>query len=183
MSEANATVAVPEVLVEVVEQLAGVYERAMALPDARKLEWEVHERLKEIDRRTMEICFEGKAREAVDSRIAEARCLSCDQWASLHEFEAPRYAITVRGRVDYRRPVFRCVDRGCQRERSLFDEQLGLEPKEHFTPLVQSKVAWAATSSASFERAVKDLSRLAELERRSKAAGDEARRDRLRVRT
>lgn len=163
MSEANATVAVPEVLVEVVEQLAGVYERAMALPDARKLEWEVHERLKEIDRRTMEICFEGKAREAVDSRIAEARCLSCDQWASLHEFEAPRYAITVRGRVDYRRPVFRCVDRGCQRERSLFDEQLGLEPKEHFTAMMQDKILWSATTQNGFDRASRDLAHQVEI--------------------
>ena len=163
MSQAQVRVAVPVVLVEVVELLVGAYEKAMGLPDVKKLEWTVHEGLKEIDRRTMEICFQQKAREVVDNRIAEVRCKACDGWAGLYKSEAPRYVITVRGRVDYRRPVFRCEDRDCLTERCLFDEELGLEPKEHFTPMMQDKIAWSATMQLGFDRASRDLAHQVEL--------------------
>lgn len=163
MSKAQRSVIVPAVLVEVVELLVHAYEQAMGLPDAKKLEWTVHEGLKEVDRRAMEICFQQKAREAESNRIAEVRCKSCEEWAGLYQSEAPRYVITVRGRVDYQRPVFRCEDRGCQVERCLFDEELGLEPKEHFTPMMQDKIAWSATTQDGFARASADLAHQVEL--------------------
>ena len=167
-------VAVDPLIVDVVQALQGLTQQVRELPDACAVERLVHERLKPIERTYMEQCVRLKIEQVIEQDVREVRCHHCEAWTVVRERRAARWALTVRGRIDFARPVYRCERRDCQRERCLVDEQLGLEPKEHFTPLVQSKVAWAATSSASFERAVKDLSRLAELERRSKAAGDEA---------
>ena len=71
----------------------------------------------------------------------------------MREPAAPRYALTVRGRVDFTRPVYRCDQEGCARERAPVDEQLGLAPKSHYTRLLEDKIAWAGTTAASFAQA------------------------------
>lgn len=157
-------VAVDPMIVDVVEALQGLTQQVRELPDACAVERLVHEGLKSIERAYMEQCVRLKVEQVIEEDVREVRCPHCDGWAVVRQTRAARWALTVRGRIDFERPVYRCEGRDCQRERCLVDEQLGLEPKEHFTPLVQSKVAWAATSSASFERAGKDLTRLAELE-------------------
>jgi hypothetical protein len=145
-------------LLPVVQRLQAMFEEVRALPDARKLELTVHQALKDIERQTMEICIQDQARQASEKDVREVRCPHCEHgWAALLEPAAPRYAETVRGRVEYARPVYRCLERDCYRERSPFDEELGLETKEHYTPLMQDKIAWAGTSSFSFQRASRDL--------------------------
>lgn len=145
-------------LLPVVQLLQATFEQVHALPDARGVERTVHQALKDIERLTMELCIQDKAQQAQFSNVQEVRCPHCEHgWAALLERAAPRYAETVRGRVDYQRPVYRCLERDCQKERCLFDEELGLEPKEHYTPLMQDKIAWAGTSSLGFERASRDL--------------------------
>jgi hypothetical protein len=152
------TVQVPDPLLPVVELLTAMFDKVAALPDARKLEATVHKDFKKIERQAMEACVQHKAEQIVDKDVREVRCPHCERgWAVLLEPIAPRYAETVRGRVDYTRPVYRCDQPDCRRERSLFDEELGLEPKEHYTPLMQNKLAWAGTSGSSFERASRDL--------------------------
>jgi hypothetical protein len=145
-------------LLPVVQLLQAMFDQVHELPDARRVERTVHQALKVIERQTMEICIQDKARQAIDKDVREVRCPHCAQgWAARLEPAAARYAETVRGRVDYERPVYRCLERDCQRERSPFDEELGLEPKEHYTPPMQDKIAWAGTSSFSFQRASRDL--------------------------
>jgi hypothetical protein len=113
----------------------------------------------------MEICVRRKAEQAAQHDVRETRCPHCERgWAVRLEEEAPRYAVTVRGRIDYVRPVYRCDQADCRRERCLFDEELGLDAKEHYTPLMQDKLAWAGTSGSSFERASRDLAHQNEIE-------------------
>jgi hypothetical protein len=159
------TVDVPDPLLPVVELLTALYAKIDALPDARKLEAIVHQDLKRLEQQTMEICVQLKAHQARFNNVPEVRCPHCEHgWAVLLEEAAPRYAITVRDRVDFVRPVYRCDQADCRRERCLFDEELGLDPKEHYTPLMQSKLAWAGTSGSSFERASRDLAHQNEID-------------------
>lgn len=152
------TLLVPAPLLPVVELLTAMFDKIAAQPDARKLELTVHQDFKKIERQAMEVCVQHKAGQTVEKDVREVRCPHCQQgWAGLLEQAAPRYAETVRGRVDYTRPVYRCDQPDCRRERCLFDEELGLEPKEHYTPLMQDKLAWAGASGSSFERASRDL--------------------------
>jgi hypothetical protein len=138
----QTTVPVPDPLLPVVQLLTTLFHKVEALPDARKLEAMVHQDLKQIECQSMEACVQFKAQEAIAKDVRETRCPHCeDGWAVLLEQAAPRYAVTVRGRVDYVRPVYRCDRPDCRRERSLFDEELGLDPKEHYTPLMQDKLA------------------------------------------
>lgn len=159
---------VPVDVAEDLVELIGRIERLVAvvegLPDARVLEQTVHEELKEIDRAVMALCVERKAQQALARDVRDVRCPRCEEgWALLLKSDAERYAVTIRGRVDYRRAVYRCTERSCQRERSPFDEEMGLEGKEHFTPLVQKKVVWAAAMLGSFEKAEADMVHQAEL--------------------
>lgn len=157
------TVHVPAQLLPVVELLTALFDKIDGLPDARKLETTVHQDFKRIEQQVMEVCVRHKAQQAVRNDVREVRCPHCQRgWAVLLDPAAPRYAATVRGRVDFARPVYRCVD--CQRERCPFDEELGLEPKEHYTPLMQDKLAWAGTSGSSFERASRDLAHQNEID-------------------
>jgi hypothetical protein len=145
-------------LVPVVQELQTLFAAVHERPDARGLELMVHGALNQIARQTMEICIQTKARQAQGKDVREVRCPHCAQgWAALLDGAAPRYAETLAGRVDYERPVYRCLERDCQKERCPFDEELGLEPREHYTPPMQDKLAWAGTSGSSFERASRDL--------------------------
>jgi len=158
------TLQVPDPLLPVVELLTAMFDKIQAQPDARKLEATVHQDCKRIEQQAMEVCLQRKAQQAVEKDVREVRCPHCEKgWAVLLE-TAPRYAITVRGRVDYVRPVYRCDQSDCRRERCLFDEELGLDPKEHYTPLMQDKLAWAGTSGSSFERASRDLAHQNEID-------------------
>jgi hypothetical protein len=156
-SPLSVTITIPheyEACVQLLQQLAAEIE---SLPDARALEQTVHERLTELDQLTMQAGFRHKARHAVEKDIRHVRCAHCEDWASLLDAAAPRFAITVRGRVDFARPVFRCEDTDCHHERCVFDEELGLEPKEHYTPMAQNKIAYAGVSETSFGRARAEL--------------------------
>lgn len=165
MSYTFSTTKVPSPMLPVIQILTDLFETVDQLPDAQKLEMTVHQALNQIENKSMQACVEHKARQAIDKDVREARCPYCERgWAVLLEAAAPRYAVTVRGRVDYTRPVYRCDQSDCRRERSLFDEELGLQAKEHYTPLMQNKIAWAGTSGASFERASRDLEHLNEIE-------------------
>lgn len=150
-------------LSEAVARLQALGEAVEALADARGLERLVHEGLKDVDRLVMEGCVRKKAEQACEQEIEEVSCACCEGWATLLRRDAERYAVTVRGRVDYTRPVYRCVDRTCQKERAPFDEQLGLESKEHLTPLVQRKAVYAGVTACSFEKAEGQVEHQAEL--------------------
>jgi hypothetical protein len=163
-SSRSIHVTLPRCFGVVIERLHSMYEEVRALPDVRGVESLVHERLKEIDRLSMEVCIQEKGREEIEKGIEEIRCVKCAEgWATTYRCESPRFATTVRGRVDYTRTVYRCTDRQCQATRSPFDEELGLEGKEHFTPLMQNKVAWAGASCSSFEGASKDFAHQMEM--------------------
>ena len=158
MSYPLSTIQVPTAMLPVVKLCVTLFETIDRLPDAKALEARAHEALQQIETGAMQVCVEHKARQAAEKGVREARCLYCEHgWAVVLAPAAARYAVTVRGRVDYVRPVYRCDQADCRHERCLFDEELGLEPKEHYTPLMQSKLAWAGTSGASFERASRDL--------------------------
>ena len=164
MSEAKVTVEMAGALVPVVAMLERMLEEVRGLPDGRGVEWTVHERLKAIDRASMEVCVQEKAREAAERDIREVRCPHCeDEWAVLLDPRAPRRIVTVRGAIRYERAIYRCARRDCQRQRSPFDEELGLEGKERFTPLVQDKIAWAGALFGSFEKARADMEHQVEL--------------------
>ncbi len=159
------SVHVPAALLPVVALLSEMYDTVEALPDARGLELTVHRDFKRIERLAMEVCVRRAAQRAVDKGVREVRCTHCRHgWAVLLDPAAERYCVTVRGRVDYARPVYRCDQADCRRERCLFDEELGLDPKEHYTPPMQSKLAWAGASGSSFERASRDLAHQNEIE-------------------
>jgi len=159
------TIHLPDALLPVTQLLTAMFDKIQALPDARKVELIVHQEFKKIEQQTMEVCVQRKAEQAADKDVREVRCPHCEKgWAVRLEPLAPRYAETVRGRVDFVRPVYRCDQPDCRRERCLLDEELGLEPKEHYTPLMQSKLAWAGTSGSSFERASRDLEHQNELQ-------------------
>lgn len=165
MNRSLSTVQVPAPMAPIVQLLTVMFNKVQALPDARKLEATVHRDFKHIERQSMETCIQFKAQQAIDKDVREARCPHCARgWVVLLDPAAARYAETVRGRVDYARPVYRCDQEGCRRERSLFDEELGLEPKEHYTPAMQNKLAWAGTGGASFERARRDLAHQNEIQ-------------------
>ena len=156
-------VSVPVALVDVVDDLSGLFGRVVDRAGARGLEAEVHEGLKEVDRAFMSACVRQKAREAVESDTQEVVCPHCGQWAELLNPQAKRHVVTLRGRVDYRRPVYQCSQRECRKQRAPFDEELGLGPKEHFSPLVQQKAAWAGGTMTSYGLAAKDMLRQAEI--------------------
>lgn len=158
MPYSRSKISVPQPLVPVVQLLMTMFDTVEALPDARQLERTVHRDLKALERQSMEICVRRKAEQAVQKDVRETRCPHCERgWAVLLDAAAPRYAVTVRGRVDFARPVYRCDQPECRHERCLFDAELGLDPKEHYTPPMQDKLAWAGTSGSSFERASRDL--------------------------
>ena len=164
MNARSVTVAVTPALVPAIALLQNLHDKVMALPDLKSLEHTVHEQLKEVDRLTMELCLVDKIRQSAPALTHEVRCRHCGSgWAVRSAPAAPRYAITVRGRVDYTRPVYRCDQPGCGRERSPVDEQLGLGPKEHYTRLIENKIAWAGTTAASFAQASAQMGHQVEL--------------------
>ena len=156
-------VPVPVALVEVVGGFSELYEKVGSRADARGLELEVHEGLKKVDQAFMSACVRQKARQAVENGTQEVVCPNCAEWAELLHLEAKRHLVTLRGRVDYLRPVYQCSQRECRKQRAPFDEELGLEPKEHFSPLVQKKAAWAGAMLTSFDRASEDMKNQAEI--------------------
>lgn len=148
----------------VVAKLDSLYDLILNLPDATELEIQVHQGLKEIDREFMEVCIESKSQQYIDEENDAVICPCCDDsWATLLSPDEPRYAITVRGRVNYKRPVYRCTKGYCRKERAPFDEELGLDPKEHFTPLVQKKAVWSGTILSSYEKAHENMVHQAEI--------------------
>lgn len=149
MNPAPVVVRVAPALADIVTQLQALHEEVMALPNLKDYEKTVHEGLKPIDRALMETLLVEKIKTGGATQTAEVRCRHCEQgWAVLHEAQAPRYAVTVRGRVDFTRPVYRCEH--CQRERAPVDEELGLAPKSHYTKRMENKIAWAAATASSF---------------------------------
>lgn len=160
----TVSVDVPVELAPMVQGLVELFGVLDGLEDARGLELSVHEGLKDLDRQMMEVNIAHKARQYREQDIREVRCPHCgDGWATLLDEDLPRFATTIRGRVDYQRPVYRCTNLNCRRERSPFDEQLGLEGKEHLTPLVQKKMVWAGAMLSSFDKAQQDMAHQAEL--------------------
>lgn len=160
----KVTVEVAVDLVELIERMEGLVEKVEELPNARRLEQTVHEGMKEIDRAMMQVCVVRKAGQEAERDIREVRCPQCKGgWAVRLASEAERYAVTVRGRVDFRRPVYQCTERSCRRERAPFDEELGLDGKEHLTPLVQQKAVWAGAMLGSYEKAQEDMVHQVEL--------------------
>lgn len=156
-------VPVPAVLVDVVSGIERLFEQATGRVSARGLEAEVHEGLREIDSMFMSACVREKARQAVTDNVEEVVCPHCGAWASLFDKERKRHMVTVRGRVDFHRPVFQCSNRECRRERAPLDEELGLGAKEHFSPLVRKKTAWAGAMLGSFDKASQDMIHQAEI--------------------
>ena len=160
-------VLVPVEIAEVCEGLSRAFEAISLRPDARGLEGDVHERLTELDRRFMEICVRERARQATESISEGVMCGRCEEWATplkrKGRSEFKRHFITLRGRVDFVRPVFECSNRQCRTQRAPFDEELGLAPKEHFSPLVQKKAAWAGAMLTSYDRASEDMRQQAEI--------------------
>jgi hypothetical protein len=154
MNPALVVVRVAPALADILTQLQTLYETLMALPDLKSFEKTVHEELKSIDRQVMETMLVEKIKTGGAAHTQEVRCRHCaDGWAVLREPAAPRYAITVRGRVDFTRPVYRCDQSDCQHERAPVDEELGLAAKSHYTRLMENKIAWAGTTAASFAQA------------------------------
>lgn len=164
MNPTLVAVEVAPALAEIVAQLQGLYETVMALPNLKTFEKTVHEELKVIDRQMMETMLVEKIRAGGLANTQEVRCRHCPEgWAALRAPDAPRYAITVRGRVDFTRPVYRCDQGDCQRERALVDEELGLAPKSHYTRLLENKIAWAGTTAASFVQGAKQMEHQVEI--------------------
>ena len=138
MGRPTISTPIARALLPMVQFLQTTFEQVHALADAHGVERAVHQALKQIERQIMELCIQDKAQQARQNNVQEGRGLQCEHgWAALQDQPAPRYAETVRGCVDYQRPVYRCLERVCQKECSPFDEELGLEPKEHYTPLMQ----------------------------------------------
>ena len=154
MAPVLVDVRVAPALAGVVAQLQTLYETVMALPDLKTFEQTVHEELQRIDRLAMEELLVEKIKTAGAAATQEVRCRHCASgWAVLREPAAPRYAVTVRGRVDFTRPVYRCDQADCAHERAPVDEELGLTPKSHYTRLMENKIAWAGTTGSSFAQA------------------------------
>jgi hypothetical protein len=161
MSYTLSTVEVPTPLLHVIGLFTATIDR---LPDARKLEVTVHRDFAAIQRLSMEACVRHKAQAAIVKDVRETHCPHCEGgWAVLREPQAPRYAVTVRGRVDFTRPVYRCDQADCARERAPVDEELGLEPKSHYTRGLENKIAWAGTTSSSFTQAGKQMEHQVEI--------------------
>ena len=160
----NVEVVVPVKLVPVVENLVSLYDSVRDLPDATELELRVHEDLKNTDQQIMELCIQSKAEQCIEEKVEEVRCPDCkESWASLLSPSEHRYADTIRGRVHYERPVYRCTKGYCRKERAPFDEELGLGPKEHYTPLVQKKAVWSGAMLTSYQKAHGDMVHQAEI--------------------
>ena len=165
----HVQVEIPEKMAPIVEKLSSLYESALRLPDARGLESCVHEGLKDPDREMMELCIQSKASQCIEEEVQAVMCPYCEQnWSTLLSPSEPRYVITLRGKVDYERPVYRCTKGNCRRERAPFDEELGVDPKEHFTPLVQKKAVRAGITNGSFEKAHDEMVYQAEIPMSSK---------------
>jgi len=164
MNPALVDVRVAPALAGVVAQLQALHETVMDLPDLKVFEKTVHEELKSIDRQVMETLLVEKIKASGPTATAEVRCRHCAPgWAVLREAEAPRYAVTVRGRVDFTRPVYRCDHAACSRERAPVDEELGLAPKSHYTRGMENKIAWAGTTASSFAQASKQMEHQVEI--------------------
>lgn len=164
MNYAPVAVRVAPALAEIVAQLQALHEEVMTQPDLKRFETTVHEGLKQIDRSIMEGLLVEKIKLGGATDTTEVRCRHCARgWALLREPSAPRYAVTVRGRVDLTRPVYRCERPECQRERAPVDEELGLAPKSHYTARLENKIAWAATTAASFAQASTQMERQVEI--------------------
>ena len=155
---------VPVSLVPVLESLCALFSDVEDLPDARGLEKRVHEGLREVDQRVMQACVSQKSQHEAQADLREVRCVHCGEWAELLDPVRERTIMSVRGEVRFTRRVFQCSSRDCRHERIPFDEHLGLGPKEHFSPLVQKKVAWAGAMLCSYDKASEDLRHQAELE-------------------
>ncbi len=164
MNPALVSVRVAPALAQIVALLQALHDSVLALPDLTSFEKTVHEELKTIDRLAMETLLVEKIKTSGAALAAEVRCPHCARgWAVLREAAAPRYAVTVRGRVDFTRPVYRCDQADCARERAPLDEELGLAPKSHHTRLMENKIAWAGTTASSFTQASKDMEHQVEL--------------------
>jgi len=160
----NVEVELPMKLVPIVENLVSTYDTVRSLPDATELEILVHEDLKKTDQLMMELCVQTKAEQCIEEQVEQVRCPDCDDsWATLLSSKMPRSAYTIRGEVHYDRPVYRCTKGYCRKERAPFDEELGLGPKEHYTPLVQKKAVWAGAMLCSYEKAHEDMVHQSEL--------------------
>src|SRR6185295_13897911 len=105
MNPALVVVRVAPVLTGIVAQLQALHEEVMALPDLQNYEQTVHEGLKQIDRSAMETLLVEKIKTGGATDVMEVRCRHCAAgWAVLRQPAAPRYAVTVRDRVDFPRP-------------------------------------------------------------------------------
>lgn len=155
--------AAPAALLPLFAHLTELFNQAAALPDARGVEPLVHEGLREADRLMMQACVAEKCRQEEGDDVREVRCRHCGEWAELLEAGRDRTMIGVRGEVRFTRRVYQCGCRGCRRERAPLDEQLGLGPKERFSPLARKKTAWAGAMLCSYEKAAEDLRHQAEL--------------------
>jgi hypothetical protein len=164
MNSALVEVRVAPALAGVVAQLQALHETVLALPDLKTFEKTVHEELKRIDRLVMEELLVEKIKTGGAAATHEVRCRHCASgWAVMRELEAPRYAVTVRGRVDFTRPVYRCDQADCARERIPVDEELGLAMKSHYTRGMENKIAWAGTTESSFVQASKQMEHQVEI--------------------
>ena len=111
-------VPVPVALVEMAGGFSGLFEKVMSRGDARGLEREVHDGLKEMDGLFMSACVRQKAREAVENNVEEVVCSHCGDRARLLDRERKRHVVAIRGHVDYRRSVYQCTRRECRGERA-----------------------------------------------------------------
>jgi len=132
-------VEVAEALVELIKGIEGLLKVVEGLADARVVEQRVHEELKAIDRAVMEVCVGRKAQQAVESDVREVRCPHCKEgWALLLKSDAERYAVTVRGRVEYRRPLYRCTERNTTGATALAHRILPHSPRPHVLPRLRN---------------------------------------------
>jgi len=159
-SHIQIVVHVPVEFAAVVEQVAQAAENIEALEHLEQLESLTDRENQKISQSMMQSAFSLKSRLMREDNVQTVKCLKCDGWADLTMENAPRYAETVAGRVDYERPVFRCDDRNCQAHRSPFDEAIGLKKREHYTPTLKRKVAWAGANESSYQLASKTLQEL-----------------------
>lgn len=164
MNRALVDVRVAPALAGVVAQLQALHETVMGLADLKTFESTVHEELKKIDRQVMEELLVEKIKTGGSVQTREVRCRHCESgWAVVREPAAPRYGVTLRGRVDFTRPVYRCDQADCARARAPVDEELGLAQKSHYTRGLENKIAWAGTTAASFTQASKQMEHQVEI--------------------
>ncbi len=153
----EVTVLVPQEFSVVIEMLAQSAWEIDDLESLEVLEAVTDAKNKIINQAIMQAAYSLKARQMRENDIRTLKCLQCDGWADLLDEAAPRYALTVAGRVDFTRPIHRDGRRECQKQRSLFDEGIGLGPREHYTPLLKRKIAWMGATNTSYQLAANSL--------------------------